>query len=105
MITEILRKYGAGEITAEEANEALRAENAGFSVDPVKAGKGEWTEQEMKEGFFDAERKYPVYPDETDKQRRTDLAGLTVIQKTKKGTFAVSYDEEGYHIVSKRVEF
>ena len=44
-VNEIMEKYTAGEITAEEANAKLAAAEAGFHLDP---GKNALTEEEMR---------------------------------------------------------
>ena len=44
-VNEIMSKYTAGEITAEEANEQLSAAEAGFHLEP---GKNVLTEDEMR---------------------------------------------------------
>ena len=109
MITEILRKYGAGEITAEECNTQLKEANAGFSVDPEKNPSGDWTSAEIEEGFFDPsekgfEVKKRVHHDEVMK-RHTQFAGMTIYYQTTRGNFLVTYNENGYHYSSKRVDF
>ena len=43
-VTDILRKFTKGELTAAEANAALAAEGAGLSLDPKK---NELTEEEI----------------------------------------------------------
>ena len=44
-VNEIMEKYTAGEITAEEANAKLSAAEAGFRLQP---GKNALTEEEMR---------------------------------------------------------
>lgn len=105
MITETLRKYGAGEITAEECNAKLKEANAGFSVDPDKNPAGNWTEAEMKEGFIpnpDAEKRVPH---EEVMKRHSQFAGMTIYYQTTRGNFLVTYNEDGYHHSSKKVDF
>ena len=51
-VNEIMEKYTAGEITAEEANAKLAAAEAGFFLQP---GKNALTEEEMRDttiGYF-----------------------------------------------------
>lgn len=50
------------------------------------------------------ECKVPPLPDKADLRRRTDLAGQTVEQKTKTGTYAVTYDENGYAVSAAKKE-
>ena len=109
MITEILKKYGAGEITAEEANKQLDEANAGISVDPLKGCVcGCWSKRETAEGFFDPvemgfEPKKNFYPDTPVLKRVKAFANLTVIQPTAAGEFEVTYDEDGYAVRAHRV--
>lgn len=98
--TEILLKYGNGEISLEAANKALDEMGAGYHLEPSKATDG-WTEAEMKEGFLPGEKKEDL-PDMIDGKRRKDLAGQTVIQRIKGATYAVSYDEDGYFVKAVR---
>lgn len=48
--------------------------------------------------------KVPQLPRTTDMRRRTELAGQTVEQRTKSGTYAVTYDEDGYAVRATRKE-
>lgn len=90
---DILAKYTAGELTAEEANKQLKEAGANFSVDPSKATDG-WTEQEMKEGFLPGEKKEHLSFDKMP--RRKDLAGQTVVQTIMGLHYYVTYNERGY---------
>ena len=108
MITETLRKYSAGEITAEEANKTLAG--TGISVDPLKGCVcGCWSKREMEEGFFDpAEiglepKDIEKVPQTPNMKRNKVFANLTVIQKVVSGEFAVTYDEMGYAVKAVRV--
>lgn len=47
--------------------------------------------------------KVPQLPRTPDMRRRMDLAGQTVDQQTKSGTYAVTYDEDGYAVRATRV--
>lgn len=91
-INEIMEKYTKGEISMDVANEALKEAGAEFHLEPAQGG---WTETEKKEGFMPGE-KAEVLPDRPDMSRRKDLAGQTVIQRTKAGQYAVTYAEDGY---------
>ena len=93
---DILAKYTAGELTAEETNKQLKEAGANFSIDPFKATDG-WTEAEMREGFI------PADPSEKKEvlrhgqlPRRKDLAGQTVVQTIEGRHYYVTYDERGY---------
>lgn len=108
MITEILRKYGAGEITAEEANKALAGTT--ISVDPLKGCVcGCWSKREMAEGFFDPveiglePKDIEDVPQTPNLKRNKAFANLTVIQKVVSGEFAVTYDEDGYAVKAVRM--
>lgn len=92
-VDEILAKYNNMEISLEDANRALAELKAGYHLEPN--GDGGWTEAEMKEGFMPGEN-HEVRPDEVDPSRRKDLAGQTVMVRTKTATYAVTYDDMGY---------
>lgn len=100
---KIISKYQSGEIAIEEANAELAKIGAGFHLEPGR-GPG-WTEAEMAAGFTPAVEKPDVLPEKPDMGRRTDLKGLTVIQKTGSGEFRVTYDEKGYAVKATRVGF
>lgn len=101
-ITEILRKYGDGEITREEANAELDKLDAGIHLQ--EKGEGGWTDQEMAEGFLPpAEEQPEKLPEGLDHSRHVERANLTVLQRTRMGTFATSYNEKGYAVKSVRV--
>lgn len=102
-INEILAQYKAGEITAEEANAALKEAGANFSLDPSKNPSGGWTAAEMAEGFRPG-KPVKVLSDKPDMGRKTELAGMTVRQKTRHGLFAVTYDEDGYAVRASKME-
>lgn len=46
--------------------------------------------------------KVPPLPDKADLSRRVDLSGQTVEQKTKTGTYSVTYDANGYAIDAEK---
>lgn len=106
-INEIMEKFTAGEITAEQANEQLAESGAGFHLvlltDEERTAK---KQREDHEGTIDIgrddEKPLPKMP---DMHRRTDLKGQVVIQKVRSGHFAVFYDEDGYAVKARRVTF
>lgn len=101
---EIFKKYSAGEITLEEANEQLKP--FGLSLSHRTEEELETKREAEREGeFLDIGREPECLPDRPDTSRRKDLAGLTVIQKTKAGDYAVTYAEDGYHVCSQRVNY
>lgn len=101
---EIFKKYSAGEITLEEANEQLKP--FGLSLSHRTEEELETKREAEREGeFLDIGREPLRLPDKPDMRRRPELAGLTVIQQTKAGTYAVSYDEDGSAPVAKHVEY
>ena len=57
-INDIIDRYKAGEITLEEANRQLKAENAGFTLDPEQ-NPGGWTQEELEQGFIPAQEGDP----------------------------------------------
>ena len=58
-INDIIDRYKAGEITLEEANRQLKAENAGFTLDPEQNPGGGWTQEELEQGFIPAQEGEP----------------------------------------------
>lgn len=103
-VNEIIKAYKTGKMTVDEANKALDELDAGFSLNPEQNNGGKWTEDEMKEGFFNAEPKaYTKYPEQPIMKRIPEFAGLTITQKTKIGQFDVKYDELGYAVKSTKV--
>ena len=58
-INDIIDRYKAGEITLEEANWQLKAENAGFTLDPEQNHGGGWTQEELEQGFIPAKEGEP----------------------------------------------
>lgn len=102
IMKEIFEKYAAGEITLEEVNEQLKPFGLSLShrtEEELEAQRAE----EQKGEFLDIGREPLRLPDRPDMKRRKELAGMTVIQKTKTGNYAVTYDEDGYAKVAKRV--
>lgn len=93
--TEILLKYSNGEITLEAANIALDEIGAGYRLEPKATGG--WTEEEMEQGFRHVEPAEAL-PERPDMSRKQELAGQTIIQRTKRSTYAVTYDEFGYAV-------
>ena len=107
VISEIMEKYTDGELTAEEANEQLCQQGAGFHLVPLtEAAARAKREREHAEGFLlpneDGVKPLPKTP---DMRRRRDLAGQVVIQQVRSGCFAVSCDENGYAGKARRVTF
>jgi len=103
---EIISRYKAGEITLEEANAQLKEAGAGFYLTGDK--RAGWTESQLEQDFFDLPeeakaRKEGGWPDKPDMGRRVELAGLTVVQNTAAGRFAVGYDESGYCTGAQRL--
>lgn len=104
-INKIIEDYKNGEKTPEaleETNAALKAAGASFHLDPDKNPDGGWTAEEMASGFLPGDPAAPK-PDKADLSRVTALAGQTVVQETKAGRFAVSYDEMGYAVKALRL--
>ena len=48
--------------------------------------------------------KAPPLPERADLRRKPELAGQTVEQRTKTGTYAVTYDQNGYAVTAAKVE-
>lgn len=91
-ISEIMEKYNAGKMTLEEANTELKEAGAPFHLEGGRDGG--WTEQEMAEGFIPG-KKAEVLPDKVVMKRCKELAGQTVVQRTKRGRYEVTYDNLG----------
>lgn len=106
-VNEIMSKYTAGEITAEDANEQLRQQGAGFHLVPLTdEERAAQKQREDEEGTIDVGRgNEPVYLKTPNMRRRTDLKGQVVIQRVVSGHFAVFYDEDGYAVKARRVTF
>lgn len=96
-INGILEAYKKGETSLEQANAALKAAGADFTLDPEKNPSGGWTDPEMAEGFRPGEPAEDVQR-RPNMARRQDLAGLCVVQKTTGGIYRVSYDARGYAV-------
>lgn len=141
-VLEILRDYGDGKLTVEEANQKLKEANAGIYLNPNKTGNA-WIDDGLGGEVCTVENgkvvgggiaddydiiyngkvwhtngdgetlvegpgikeilDRPDYPEKVDMSRRQDLAGTTQIQKTKMGTFEVTYNDDGYCVKSRRV--
>lgn len=106
-INDILDMYKKGEWDLEKTNFELKKANAGFYIDGDKIKKnpaGNWTEEEMKEGFIEgAPEGYEKYPKDVVLKRVEEFAGLEIIQKTQKGEFKVTYDDLGYAVKAVKV--
>ncbi len=57
-INDIINDFKAGKITREEANAQLKAEGAGFTLDPEQ-NPGGWTQEEWEQGFIPAKEGEP----------------------------------------------
>ena len=103
-VNEIMEKYTAGEITAEEANEQLRQQGANFHLEPMTDEERAAKKQREDElGFIPATEEAEVLPKTPDMRRRKELAGQVVRQKTKSGLYDVTYDADGYAVKARRV--
>lgn len=101
---EIIRQYSEGAITLEQANAELKNAGAKFHLADLTEEEREAKRQrENEEGFIYTGEKAERLPERPDMSRRIDLAGQTVRQLTKAGTYEVSYDEDGYAKMAKRV--
>ena len=101
---EIIRQYSEGAITLEQANAALKNAGATFHLADLTDEEREAKRQrENEEGFIYTDKKPERLTERPDLSRRIDLAGQTVRQLTKAGTYEVSYDEDGYAKMAKRV--
>ena len=103
-VNEIMEKYTAGEITAEEANEQLRQQGANFHLEPMTDEERAAKKQREDElGFIPATEEAKPLPKTPDMRRRKDLAGQVVRQKTRSGLYDVTYNEDGYAVKASRV--
>lgn len=94
-INEIIEAYKKHQITADEANKALADAGSNIRFNPDNA-KG-WTEEQMENGFLPGDPAVEL-PERPDMSRREELAGMTVVQRTKGGIYDVTYDEMGYAV-------
>ncbi len=94
-INEIIEAYKKHQITADEANKALADARSNIRFNPDNA-KG-WTEEQMENGFLPGDPAVEL-PERPDMSRREELAGMTVVQRTKGGIYDVTYDEMGYAV-------
>ena len=53
-INDIIDNFKAGKITREEANAQLKAEGAGFTLDPEQNPGGGWTQEELEQAIQEA---------------------------------------------------
>ena len=103
-LNEIMEKYTAGEITAEEANKQLRQQGANFHLEPMTDEERAAKKQREDElGFIPATEEGKPLPKTPDMRRRKDLAGQVVRQKTRSGLYDVTYNEDGYAVKASRV--
>lgn len=103
-IRDIIKLYEDGELTLEAVNKRLLEEGAGFSLKPMTdEERAEKAAQECAEGMCDIGRQPLNLPDRPDMSRRTDLAGMTVVQQTKGGQYEVHYNEAGYARSAKKL--
>ena len=103
-VNEIMEKYTAGEITAEEANEQLRQQGANFHLEPMTDEERAAKKQREDElGFIPATDEAKPLPKTPDMRRRKGLAGQVVRQHTRAGDFDVTYTDAGYAVSAKKV--
>lgn len=102
IINEILEDYKKGETSLEQANAALKAAGADFTLDPEKNPSGGWTDAEIEAGFRPGDPVADVQRS-PDLDRRQELAGLRVVQRTAGGMYRVAYDADGYAVKAVRV--
>ena len=104
IITKAMEEYTAGEKTLEETNNILKEAGAGFHLTHLTDEERETKKlREDAEGTIDIGREPERLPNRPNMRRRTDLAGQTVLQKTKRGLYEVTYTEDGYAIRAKKV--
>ena len=103
-VNEIMEKYTAGEITAEEANKQLHQQGANFHLEPMTDEERAAKKQRDDElGFIPATEEGKPLPKTPDMHRRKDLAGQVVRQKTRSGLYDVTYDADGYAVKARSV--
>ena len=94
-INAIIEAYKKHQITADEANKALADAGSNIRFNPDNA-KG-WTEEQMENGFLPGDPAVEL-PERPDMSRQEELAGMTVVQRTKGDIYDVTYDEMGYAV-------
>lgn len=103
-INYIIERYKSGKLTLDQANAELKAAGANITLKPLTdEERAEKEARECTEGTIDIGRPPEHLPDRPDMSRRTDLAGLTVVQRTKAGRYEVDYNEDGYARSAKRL--
>ena len=103
-VNEIMEKYTAGKITAEEANKQLKSAGAAFHLEPMTDEERAAKKQREDElGFIPATDEAKPLPKTADMRRRPDLAGQVVRQHTRAGDFDVTYTDSGYAVSAKKV--
>lgn len=101
---DIIKLYEDGELTLEAVNKRLLEEGAGFRLETLTdEERAEKARKEYEEGTIDIGREPVKLPDRPDLSRRMDRAGETHVQETKRGRYAVEYDEDGYAVSAMRL--
>ena len=104
IITKAMEEYTAGEKTLEETNNTLKEAGANFHLTHLTDEEREAKKlREDAEGTIDIGREPERLPNRPNMRRRTDLAGQTVLQKTKRGLYQGTYTEDGYALKAKKV--
>lgn len=85
-------------------NEILPGGRTSMTAYVIICGKVYEVFESKLEKIREAEEKTAPPPAKADLSRRTDLAGQMVDQKTKTGTYRVTYDTQGYAIRSVKKE-
>lgn len=108
-IDQLTEAFQTGKVSREELNTGLKELAAGYSFkERTEEELAAKKQREDAEGFFKPEdrglkpREMPTLK-RPDMKRRKDLAGQTVLQRTRQGKFEVNYDEDGYAVRAKRV--
>lgn len=100
---EIINEGKKNGKTVAEINKELNEAGANFHLNPDD-GVANWTEQEMKEGFNQAEKE-PEDVKHLHDYMRYDVtkAGQTVQVETPEGTYDITWDEGGHPEKAVRV--
>lgn len=100
-ITEIIRTGFANGDSYEVINKALA--DAGFNLKLVARDVHGWTEQEMKEGFNEAEPAKDVLHLADLMKRDAEMANTDIDMLCAEGHYRIARDENGYAVKAVRL--
>lgn len=96
-MNEILLAHKEGKMTAEEANKALAEIGCDLTLDVIEE-EGNWTAEEMEQGFRHVEPSAVKPLKKVDLSRKPEFAGTVQYQIVRGTKYAVHYDDIGYAV-------